>query len=62
MTKQKPAFDNVTKPGALFQTFKPNKAMQEQMQREMEELGYVYENGKIVAGPAGPGGKIVWVK
>lgn len=61
MANQKPAFDNVTKPGDMFESFKPNKAMQDQMMAEMTALGFIYENGVLVGGPIGPGGKVVRV-
>lgn len=62
MTKaQKPAFDNVTKPGDRFESFKPNAAMQAQIMDDMTKAGFVYENGILVGGPIGPGGKFVRV-
>lgn len=45
---QKPKFDNVTKPGSAYQTFKPNEAMQAQLRADMEKAGFSYDvNGNI---------------
>lgn len=49
MTKpQKPKFDNLTKPGDPFQTFKPNAAMQQVLKSDFEKLGFKFgPDGKV---------------